>query len=457
MKIGLVLDNPKRDLYGLLLVAYHLIKLRHEVVVIPMYLQGYDIPLLGIDVVLLNYARPNNLELIKTYSALGIRVVVLDTEGGVLSESGSDSPDRWAHSVREYGVTEYIDAYCFWGEKVYSSFLKYSGIAKEKLYLTGCPRFDIFHPKWKRLFGESLSSYVLVNTNFSAVNPLFTKDSEAEYKIFLSAGWDAEYIRRVIDELSDLFPRFVAEVKYIVANNPEKKFVIRPHPFEDPDYYRKEFVGIPNVCIEEKNNIAEAVLGAECIIHLNCGSAVEAYMAGALPVSLEYLNTKFLRQHTPLPSMVSYEARKRKHMELLFEDLDEVSRAHFRKRLYERHIEPWFFKSDGGASERVAAVLDGIKVKGLRSSSLSIKAGVSSPRAGQLVQGVASYFLGSWLVSHMRRRLTPNRSGKFIGRMQLKTIFDKFSQYDKVIAGVQIAHARHPISRVPLSSFLIVL
>jgi len=117
VKVGLILDNPKRDLKGNLLVAYHLVKKKHQVFVIPMYQQGYDVPLLNLDIVLLNYARSTNRKLIEGYKRMGIKVAVMDTEGGVLSEDGTDSPEKWAKSIHDSGMYRYIDKYFFWGNK----------------------------------------------------------------------------------------------------------------------------------------------------------------------------------------------------------------------------------------------------------------------------------------------------------------------------------------------------
>ena len=41
------------------------------------------------------------------------------------------------------------------------------------------------------------------------------------------------------------------------------------------------------------------------IIHLNCGTAVEAVLLGKLPVQLEYLNTPATAGHALLPARVS--------------------------------------------------------------------------------------------------------------------------------------------------------
>lgn len=135
MKIGIIVDNPKRDLNGCSLLAYELGKKNHEVFLIPMYTQGYDIPLLALDLVVLNYARLTNFELIKIYRKLGIKVVVNDTEGGVLSESGLNSPKNWAHFMKSSQIFRYLDGYTFWGENVYNAFVEEGVLGREQLII----------------------------------------------------------------------------------------------------------------------------------------------------------------------------------------------------------------------------------------------------------------------------------------------------------------------------------
>ena len=102
--IGLVVDNPKRDLDGLVLLSRQLAARGISSALVPMYQQGIEIPLLDVNAVVLNYARPNNRALIESYKAMGLSVFVLDTEGGVLSSAGLDSPDNWARRFQESGA-----------------------------------------------------------------------------------------------------------------------------------------------------------------------------------------------------------------------------------------------------------------------------------------------------------------------------------------------------------------
>jgi len=82
-KICLIVDNPLRDLDGMVLLSMHLAERGADVYLVPMYTQGYEVPAICPDFVLMNYARTANAELIKAYSRAGIVVGVLDTEGGI--------------------------------------------------------------------------------------------------------------------------------------------------------------------------------------------------------------------------------------------------------------------------------------------------------------------------------------------------------------------------------------
>ena len=65
MRIGWVVDHPKRDLAGSVLAAYQLASRGASVAIVPMYEQGVDVPRLGLDTLVANYARAANLDLMR--------------------------------------------------------------------------------------------------------------------------------------------------------------------------------------------------------------------------------------------------------------------------------------------------------------------------------------------------------------------------------------------------------
>src|SRR5262245_63028545 len=93
-RVALIVDNPLRDLDGLVLLAYQLAQRGHTAFLVPMYDQVYDVFRLRPDVVLVNYVRANNRDLVRLYRRRGMRVGVLDTEG-----AGGKSAEEFARLV----------------------------------------------------------------------------------------------------------------------------------------------------------------------------------------------------------------------------------------------------------------------------------------------------------------------------------------------------------------------
>jgi surface carbohydrate biosynthesis protein len=263
IKIAIIVDNPRRDLRGLVLLAYQFAKRGVTVFLVPMYQQGYDLPLLAPDLVILNYARESNRGLIESYRNMGVRVAVLDTEGGVLSESGFDSPDNWATNFRDSSLANLVDDYCFWGKMVHDAFKRCSGMDGAGFALTGCPRYDICNQPWASLLSYPRTDFILVNTNFSAINPAFTRSDEDEQRLFYEQGWDVNYIKELFAELHGVFPRYLDVIEAIARAAPNRTVQIRPHPFENEELYRKRFEDMSNVIIDGEGDIFNAIHGQD--------------------------------------------------------------------------------------------------------------------------------------------------------------------------------------------------
>src|SRR6185437_11692022 len=131
--IGWVIDHPKRDLPGAVLAAYQLITRGASVVIVPMYEQGVDVPRLGLDTLVVNYARDANLDLMQAYSRAGLPLYVLDTEGGVLAERGGNSPPAMAAYVRNSGYADILSGYFFWGSRLQAAFREHETMPPARL------------------------------------------------------------------------------------------------------------------------------------------------------------------------------------------------------------------------------------------------------------------------------------------------------------------------------------
>lgn len=289
--VCLVVDNPLRDLEGLVLLARELVCRGAIATLVPMYEQGFDVPALRPDLVLLNYTRPNNADLIKSYKRAGILVGVLDTEG-----IGGKDPDQFAQMVKNVGRTDLVDLYCVWGRAQHAAFLRNGTVPAELLHATGCPRFDFCAAPWRAALPQPsvAPGFVLINTNFPTVNPRFSSSSLNEENSMVQAGFAREFARQFIADAATAY-RSVLDVSIKLARSfPNVQFVLRPHPFENIRSY-DAFADLPNAHVKQDGTSLEWIAGARVLIHQNCSTAIEAAMLKVEPLSMEWFNTPALR------------------------------------------------------------------------------------------------------------------------------------------------------------------
>lgn len=433
-RIGIIVDNPNRDLKGILLIANQLMNLNNiKIFLIPMYYQKLDVQILDLDILILNYARINNKSLIKEYVKNNIKLFVLDTEGGILSKNSLDSPENWAKLFFKEGFSSLISGYFFWGEVTYNAFKKFSGLAENKLHLTGCPRYDQAHQKWKTILNSKYSDHILINSNFSAINPLFSKTIDEEMNSFLSVGWDKEYINELITLLKKVHIEFIDEVEYFANRMPKNRFIFRPHPFENSKLYERRYISIKNLIVDPSGDIFDSVVNAKCVIHLNCGSSVDALMAGVPSISIEYLNNDILNLHTPLPSKISFKAKTREEVLGLIDKSNYIEASKLQK-LYSDYVEEFFYLNDGRASERVSIAMHNfIKDHNKEFNNTNKRKYVYGKNSLLLkIQIFFAYLIGSKLVSSLRNILHPTRKNKGFTLNSVQYMLNKLNESNKI-------------------------
>lgn len=463
MRIGLILDNPRRDLGGIALLAYQFLKRGHEVFVIPMYDQGYDVPLLGLDAVIVNYARTSNLDFIRSYKEMGITVIVLDTEGGVFPETGDGSPEFWARRFHAIGAADYVDCYLFWGQRTYDAFREHSGMAEDRMRITGCPRYDYCAPKWRKVLHSAHSGHILINLNFPSINPWWghAEYSRAERKItFHSAFKEISNVAKIVNvdvnralpleqERMRVLNEYVRVVDEIAARNPERSFVLRPHPFENMHIYREIFADRRNVTVDSSGEVTHVISRAEFVIHLNCSTSVETRLLDKLPVSLEFLNSELLRVNIHLPSQISHPAHNLEQLDEIIKDQNRMARDRLTDKAVHDYIYPWFYECDGNAGERVAAIVSEIvpsrtgarRKPGYR---MSVRSCYAHAKLRHLAQGIATNLFGSYVLTRMRMLLHGLRRMKYVRAETMRSRIQELAACEQKEIRFAVAYAPHP-------------
>lgn len=355
MRVALVVDNPLRDLPGLVLVARSLCERGATCYLVPMYFL-YELWSLAPDLVLLNYLRPNNEDLARQLMDAGIVVGVHDTEGGVV-------PDVDLYSKimsRDADVRQRVSFVCVWGPKVAEVARSVGTYCDEQLVVTGTARYDFYQPPWRKAALEN-SPYangfplplVLINGTFPLCNPGFQTPEEEVRMLVEKFSFDpkltAEWQRAAHRAMCGL-----AELTNNLARRfPHVSFIYRPHPFERVATYETLLEKLPNLHLLKVGSVDGWMLRASAVIQRSCSTVVDAGMIGIpallpawLPVGLT----------VPVYDELSVGCESEEMMAGVLESIfsGNYLPPSFVTRRLDEVISDWYYAADGLAHERIA-------------------------------------------------------------------------------------------------------
>ena len=357
-RIGLIVDNPARDLEGLVLVARELARRGHKAYLVPMYSQGFEVPALGLNAVVLNYARKANTRLIQSYHSAGIFVSVLDTEGGVWEHE-----EQFVKSVNHKECCDFIDLYCFWGTRQKKAFEELTRFDHHKLKTTGCPRYDYYHTSLLPAVQEYESfekKPILMVSNFALSNPKFG-NPETEIQAMMAAGYERDYAElRLADDQKNR-QTFKEIIRQLAGDYPDRTIIVRTHPFEDASDYVSEFHDLKNVRLNSHGVVASWLKPAVAAIHCNSSVAIDAYMMKRPMIALGWCTSEITKEMSEISYNLSLPARDYEEVKSIINKAlsgDSTSLEGIKKEA-KNELDSWFQECDGRAHIRVAdALLD---------------------------------------------------------------------------------------------------
>lgn len=434
LKVALVVDNPLRDLDGLVLLAWQLAQRKVEAWLVPMYDQSFDVRAIGVDFVLLNYIRPNNLDHFYAYKAEGIKVGVLDTEG-IAGRSSAE----FAGFVGKTGGAQFADLYCVWGPAQLRALQNANVASHDRLVLTGCPRYDYCANPWRDAVvrPEITRDYVLINTNFALTNPKFSAGPGTELQTMLKVGYAPDVAARFVEDAKIAHDGMIELVQNLVNCFPQEHFVLRPHPFENKDpYININHQG--NFEIRQEATSVEWLNSCKVLIHLNCSTALEANMLGKPALSPAWLDTETIR--VPGPYSVSQHPQNLTHFISLLESVLKVDQE--ASDFSSQYIEDLYYKIDGHSADRVADSIVNVLRGGSSTSQVEIPFPDLRSRLILAARNFLGYKISSRLMSFQSDpKLREKKKSKLFLSGYIRTLIDR-------IEGV----APKPYKRVEIST-----
>ena len=190
--------------------------------------------------------------------------------------------------------TRKLGRMCVWGTRQAQVIAEHAPELRDVITVTGSARFDLCRPAYawvtegvKDKIDLERGSYILVLTRFGAV--AHVKGMGAPFEIKLNPkAWPEQFDW---DDVTDLwfkkwrqdvhdFAEFVVLIKELARRHRDRRVVIRPHPSESLEFYRKAFICFGNVEVIRNGNVLSWIRGADLVLHSNSTSGLEAALAG---------------------------------------------------------------------------------------------------------------------------------------------------------------------------------
>ncbi len=360
-RVALIVDNPLRDLPGMVLVGCHLAARGQTVLLVPHNGSLAELQAVAPDFVLLNYLRANNEKLARLLSEAGIGFGVLDTEGGVLA--GLEAYESTLSSDRE--LFRQVGCYCTWGPRIAEHLVTRGLLTDRQVTVTGSARYDYFAEPWRqaaRLNSTYADAYprplVLINGNFPYANPRFQSPEKERRMMVRLFGWSEQMATDRQNTVCQAMHALARLTNDLAARFPEFSFIYRPHPFEKTETYNELLEDKPNLHVIKRGTSDGWVLRACCVIQRSCSTAVEAALSGVAALS-----PAWIRPAVPMPTADAVSLQL-PDPEALFGAVSQAGSGRapippeLRRRLQDV-VGQWFYRVDGRSAVRVADAVSG--------------------------------------------------------------------------------------------------
>jgi surface carbohydrate biosynthesis protein len=222
----------------------------------------------------------------------GHRTVVIDEElFGLVDNSG-----KRLHDNR---VVRHCDLFLAQGNNQKNFLERDIGVSSDRIAVTGNPRVDLLRApadaaieNVSRTLRETMGAFILVNTNFGAINP-HDQDSYNYFRrcVSIQAVDPTDPISmRKFHDLCEFEARNLEAIAHFIAEiqdrAPDRKIVVRPHPAENPNSWRDAYADDDQVVIVEDNRHLAWIRAADALVHTSCTTGLEGYLLGARVIGL---------------------------------------------------------------------------------------------------------------------------------------------------------------------------
>jgi surface carbohydrate biosynthesis protein len=285
---------------------------------------------------------------------------------------------------------KYVSHLFAWGEDNARLWRQYPHLPDGiPIHVTGNPRSDMLRPELRPFYQKEVEKFkarygdfILVNTNFNHVNAfgadmnLFkpAKSPGQKAKFGRAArGMSRKYAEGLRDHKHAVFKDFQSFIPRLAEAFPDNDIVVRPHPTENHEVYRKIAERCQSVHVTNDGNVVPWLMATKAVIHNGCTTGVEAYVTGTPAISYRAsINETYDNGFYRLPNMISHQCFSFDELRDMLQKVlnGEIGAADGdeRQHLIDNHLAG---KTGPLACERMLDVLDKVSAEMSRERSIS--------------------------------------------------------------------------------------
>ncbi len=238
---------------------------------------------------------------VKSYAGL---IISLDEEGAI---DYKDSRTLLSRYTEKLFINS--DLVFLWGNKQ-RDLLERMNVATHKcdISVSGHPRFDLLKESSKYLYSNEVSNikaehdkFILINTNMSLGNNIkgrkFVITNYGERK----KGYLEDLMKYDEEKIQSILS-FVKKIRL----KTDQKIIIRPHPEENTEYYKRNLKYIKNLEITNKGSSIAWIIASELLVHTDCTTGIEAVYLNKKVISLLPYFNQDLTSFLPVELSISF-------------------------------------------------------------------------------------------------------------------------------------------------------
>jgi len=234
---------------------------------------------------------------------LGYRISMLDEEAIVYFSPAS----YHSHRVAERAMA-HIDEFFAWGPDNVRLIETAPGYHGQPIRMPGNPRMDLLRPELRGYFEQKVREYrerfgdfILINSNFGTVNHYFPNLSRASATGVKLASYirPDSFIAEAFAFRAHILEGFLELLPRLADAFPDTPIVIRPHPAENHDTWRRAAGGRANVHVIHEGNVYSWLMASAVKIHNGCTTAVESFLLGQQSVAYRPRRSEFFELALP--------------------------------------------------------------------------------------------------------------------------------------------------------------